>query len=84
MIDRDVVHEMARGVDRAFVNGSLESLFKDRISAKLSRTLIAAGLDSPERLLFMPLSAVEALPGVGRAGLTEIQSYRSKYLDQGA
>lgn len=46
--------------------------------------LIAAGIDYPERLLFMDRAAVAALPGIGKAKLAEIQSYVVRFTEPGA
>ena len=44
------------------------------------KALIDAGIDAPERLLFMTLAQLCDIPGVGKAALAEIMLYRSRFL----
>jgi hypothetical protein len=49
------------------------------LSAITIRKLLEAGIDAPERLLFMCEADVKALHGIGPARLGEINEYRTKY-----
>lgn len=54
--------------------------FRDRgLSAIIIRKLIEAGIDAPERLLFMSEADTKAVRGIGPARLQEIIDYRAKY-----
>ena len=44
------------------------------------KTLMDAGIDAPERLLFMTLAQLCDIPGVGKDALAEIMNYRSRFL----
>ncbi|WP_162560508.1 hypothetical protein [Methylobacterium durans] len=38
-----------------------------------------AGIDAPERLLFMKVTEIGALKGIGRAELDEVYAYRARF-----
>jgi hypothetical protein len=40
----------------------------------------AAGIDFPERLLFMKDAEIKAISGIGKAALAEIATYRKRFL----
>jgi hypothetical protein len=44
------------------------------------RALLANGLDEPERLLFMSEAQIKAIPGIGKASMFDIATYRAKFL----
>jgi hypothetical protein len=57
--------------------------FRDRgLSAIIVRKLIEAGIDAPERLLFMSVEAIAALDDIGPKRMIEIDAYRAKYLQR--
>jgi DNA-directed RNA polymerase alpha subunit len=45
----------------------------------MSSALAAAGIDTPERLLFMKDAELKAASGIGKASLAEIAAYRKRY-----
>ena len=54
--------------------------FNERgLSGRTVDALILAGIDAPERLLFLPESEVRKLK-VGPAGLNEVTRYRERFL----
>jgi hypothetical protein len=58
-----------------------ENFFANRgFSAQTIKTLIANGVSLPEELLLMAADEVGRIPGLGRAGLTEAQAYRKRFL----
>jgi hypothetical protein len=42
--------------------------------------LVSAGIDAPERLLFMTDVELREIPGIGKAGIAEIAKYRSRFI----
>jgi len=55
--------------------------FRDRdLSGITIRKLIKAGIDAPERLLFMSLAELGELRGIGPAERREIDAYRSRFV----
>jgi hypothetical protein len=65
--------------ERAATNAK-KRRFKDRgLSTGTVTALIAAGIDAPERLLFLDFGK-HRLPGIGPAKLKEIESYRATYI----
>lgn len=57
-----------------------KKLFRGRgLSPTTINALIAAGIDAPERLLFLDLNK-QKLKGIGPAKLKEIEAYRIRYL----
>lgn len=55
-------------------------LFSGRLSPRVAEALVRAGLDAPERLLFLDTAAIKALPGIGPAARKEIEAYRARFL----
>jgi hypothetical protein len=56
------------------------SLYQGRgLSDRTVKTLIAAGIDAPERLLFMSKAELKGITGIGKAALAEINAYRVKF-----
>jgi DNA-directed RNA polymerase alpha subunit len=45
--------------------------------------LVSAGIDAPERLLFMTPTQLAHVPGIGKISMAEIANYRSKFLPAG-
>ena len=45
--------------------------------------LIDHGLDSPEQLLFMSETDINAIPGIGKTALAEIMKYKTRHLPHG-
>jgi len=65
------------GLDR----NHLHPLFAHRGFSK--RTIVAVVdclIDAPEQLLFMPEESLKTIPGIGKASLLEIKTYRSRFL----
>jgi len=61
----------------------MKQRFKNRgLSNATVTALIAAGLDAPERLLFLDARELKKLRGVGPVKLREIASYRATFLPQ--
>jgi hypothetical protein len=48
-------------------------------SERTVKVLLDCGIDSPERLLFMTLAQLRAVPSLGRVSLGEIRRYRSRF-----
>jgi hypothetical protein len=70
---RTISKEMLRHEDaRAFARGR-------GLSQSTAESLIAHGLDLPERLLFMTESAIQEIPGIGETALAEIRAYRARF-----
>jgi hypothetical protein len=44
------------------------------------KVLLDCGMDSPERLLFMTIAQLRAVPGLDRLSLGEIKRYRSQFI----
>jgi hypothetical protein len=44
------------------------------------KVLLDCGMDSPERLLFMTIAQLRAVPGLDRVLLGEIKRYRSQFI----
>jgi hypothetical protein len=63
------------------VYGKLRTtLFQQRgFSNRVVDALVQAGIDAPERLLFMTETELHAITGIGRAGFAEIAAYRSRF-----
>ena len=62
-------------VDRATLR-----LFDGRLPQRIAEALVKAGIDAPERLLFMSKVEIAALPGVGPAARREIEAYRMRFV----
>jgi DNA-directed RNA polymerase alpha subunit len=57
--------------------------FRDRgLSGRTVEALIEFGMDAPERLLFMQESEIEKIPGIGKASVREIRSYRERFIGE--
>ena len=70
-------------MQRTMATTASRQLFLGRIKTALADKLIDAGIDAPERLLFMSEQEIRALRGVGKAGLAEIQTYRERFMSKG-
>jgi hypothetical protein len=66
----------------------VQSMFRGRgLSNRTIDALVNAGIDAPEQLLFMSITDLRVIAGIGRAGLGEIAKYRSRFipgLEEGA
>ena len=51
-----------------------------RLSRRVVDALVAAGIDAPERLLFMTEAEICKIPGIGKSAVTEINRYRRRFL----
>jgi DNA-directed RNA polymerase alpha subunit len=51
-----------------------------RLSRRVVDALLAAGVDAPERLLFMSEGEICKVPGIGKSAITEIKRYRRRFL----
>jgi hypothetical protein len=75
--------EMGRRIDEklGLDRNHLHPLFAHRGFSK--RTIVAVVdclIDAPEQLLFMPEESLKTIPGIGKASLLEIKTYRSRFL----
>jgi len=50
------------------------------LSSRITDALIAAGIDAPERLLFLTEAELKRIPGIGKVGHGEIMRYRDRFL----
>ena len=50
------------------------------LSDRTVNALVAGGIDTPERLLFMTDIDLRSIPGIGRSSLAEIKTYRERFL----
>jgi hypothetical protein len=48
------------------------------LSQRTVKAIVACGIDSPERLLFMTEAALKNIPGIGKASFSEIKNYRAR------
>ena len=60
--------------------------FENReLNDDIAAALVGAGIDYPERLLFMSKTQLQNIPGIGKASLARIEAYRERFLPrQGA
>jgi DNA-directed RNA polymerase alpha subunit len=64
-----------------WTSGMRRQPFSDRgLSRRTIDALLDASIDAPERLLFMSEQQIKGIPGIGKASVTEIASYRAKYI----
>lgn len=81
MSDTDDANAAARAAD--LVGSIMVKLapFRNRgLSNRVIEYLIEAGVDAPERLLFMAPAQLHDIPGIGKSALAEIMKYRSKFI----
>jgi hypothetical protein len=52
------------------------------LSKRTVEALVAYGIDTPERLLFMTEASLMSIPGIGKASLSEIKRYRARVLPE--
>lgn len=80
-MNRPVIPPEAEAIDRTFRSIVSAAPFNGRnFSKRVIEALVQAGIDAPERLLFMTMSDLNAIPGIGKTGLTEIAKYRSRFI----
>lgn len=72
---------LARIAEQVFEPIRAAALFKERgFAQRTIEALVARGIDSPERLLFMAEDQIKKIHGVGKASMREITTYRARYL----
>jgi hypothetical protein len=52
------------------------------LSDRTIEALVKHGMDAPERLLFMSEREIEKIPGIGKASIAEIWSYRERFVGE--
>ena len=73
MVEREDTLAAARALSR-------RNAFSERgLSGRTVDALLVAGIDAPERLLFLPESELRRLK-VGPAGFNEVMRYRERFL----
>ncbi|WP_146101361.1 hypothetical protein [Bradyrhizobium sp. AC87j1] len=78
---RERVIALAKVLSPIVHQGSEQKPFQNRgFSERTIKALVDCSIDAPERLLFMTERQLQTIPGVGKACMTEIRSYRQKYL----
>ena len=79
---RETVIALATGIAASMQDTRLGSAqaFAGRLSPKAAMAFAAAGIDAPERLLFMSKAEIAKLPGVGPAARREAEAYCARYL----
>ena len=50
------------------------------LGARTVEALVTCNIDWPERLLFMAEEELKAIPGVGKASMREIETYRARFI----
>ena len=50
------------------------------LGARTVEALVTCDIDWPERLLFMAEDELKAIPGVGKASMQEIETYRARFI----
>ncbi len=69
---------------RAMFELEAKRLFSGRgFSDRTAKALIDC-IDAPERLLFMDVVAIRSIPGIGKAGMADIEAYRARFLPAAA
>ena len=70
----------ARGAPLRMPAVTAEPRFAKRgMSRRTIEALVASGMDSPERLLFLDEAAIKNIPGIGTVALAEIRTYRGRF-----
>jgi hypothetical protein len=81
---REAVRALARGLEEAtgasMVTLKRRALFRGRVSDRVAKKLVAAGIASPEQLLFMTKAQIQEIPGMGKTALEEIAAYRVRFM----
>jgi hypothetical protein len=77
----DAATALERALDKAYGPSVARGPFRGRqLSDHVVDALVAADIDAPERLLFMSLADIRAIPGIGKTGLGEIAKYRGRFI----
>ena len=50
------------------------------LGARTVEALVSCNIDWPESLLFMTEEKLKAIPGIGKASLREIETYRARFI----
>jgi hypothetical protein len=75
----DRIRALARGSAAVIQSMAAKRLFEGRFSPTMADALIKAGVDAPERLLFMTAAEIAALPGIGAGAQQEIAIYQARF-----
>ncbi|MCJ2067951.1 hypothetical protein MKK75_03860 [Methylobacterium sp. J-030] len=67
-----------------FSNPEACAAFRGRLPARSAEAFVAAGLDAPERLLFMSKKEMAALPGIGAAAVRDAEAYKARFVPTGS
>lgn len=75
----DRLRALARGSAAVMQSMMAKRLFEGRFSPSITDSLLKAGIDAPERLLFMTPEEIAALPGIGVDTQQEIAAYQARF-----
>jgi hypothetical protein len=75
----DRIRALARGSAAVLQSMAAKRLYEGRFSPTMADALIKAGIDAPERLLFMSTAEIASLPGIGADAQQEITVYQARF-----